>query len=71
MEIHNFQLMKKQIQNPSPYGLTKLFCKNNLAIYHLLVKNGKLFLLDISTPWVLMTSEIGDNPDKPDNIMPL
>ena len=55
----------------SPYGLTKLFGEKFLDYISLTNKNWKIISLRYFNPvGSHISGEIGDNPNKPNNIMP-
>lgn len=56
----------------SPYGLTKLFCENQFDYISSSNKNWKIISLRYFNPVGSHPSgEIGDKPEKPNNIMPI
>ena len=68
-----FPINEKTNPNPlSPYGLTKLFCEQQFSYLSSANKKWKIISLRYFNPVGSHdSSEIGDNPDKPDNIMPV
>jgi len=69
----NFPIKEDHLANPlSPYGLTKLFGEKFLDYVSSTDKNWKIISLRYFNPvGSHHTNEIGDNPDEPNNIMPV
>ncbi len=71
--ITKFPINEKTNPKPlSPYGLTKLFCEKQFGYVSSTDKRWKVISLRYFNPVGSHHSgEVGDNPDKPDNIMPV